>query len=231
MFPDCLTEALLGPSETFHSFGRYRTSLGVYRYVILSALTPGKKNAYPRVGPVIIHEVMYHPAGDADAEYVELFNMSDESVTLFDFVETKPWRFTDDSGIDLRFSADKPVVLKKGEYLLLVKSASAVRKQYKVPSGVRMLPWTSGRLDNASEDLSLLKPGDIDAAGNRYWIEVDSLDYSDGRHPKNFPKKVDPWPTAPDGSGSSLARLSPDKYGNDPSNWQAAWPTPGSPND
>jgi hypothetical protein len=231
VFPDYLAEAPFGPSETFYSFGRYTTSIGICRYVTMSKLTPGGKNAYPRVGPVIINEVMYHPAGDDDAEYVELFNVSNEPVVLFDFSEKKPWRFTDYAGIDLRFAADNPVVLDQGEYLLLVRTASAVRRQYTVPAGVKMVPWTSGRLDNAGDHLYLLKPGDVDADGTRYWIEVDSLDYSDGRHPKSFPQKVDPWPTAADGAGASLERLLPRKYGNDPNNWQAAPPTPGWTND
>jgi hypothetical protein len=231
VFPDYLAEAPLGPSETWYSFGRYRTSLGTYSYVTMSEMTPGDKNAYPRVGPVIINEIMYHPASDADAEYVELFNISDGPVTLFDFVAMEPWRFTDYSGVDFRFATDDPVVLDKGEYLLLVKSASAVRKRYKVPSGVKMMQWSSGKLDNAGEHLYLLKPGDVDMAGNRYWIEVDSLDYSDGGHPENFTKKVDPWPTGADGSGPSLDRLFPHKYGNDPNNWQATIPTPGAAND
>ena len=37
----------------------------------MSVPTPGAANAYPRVGPVVINEIMYHPAFNADAEYVE----------------------------------------------------------------------------------------------------------------------------------------------------------------
>jgi hypothetical protein len=230
VFPNYRAGALLGPSETSYSFGRYGTSIGVYRYVTMSKLTPAQKNAYPRVGPVIINEVMYHPAGSDDAEYIELFNVSSDAVVLFGFEEKKPWRFTDDSGLDLHFATDDPVVLDKGEYLLLVKSAATVRQQYQIPSGVQMVQWTSGKLDNAGEHLYLLKPGDVDGDGTRYWIEVDRLDYSDGSHPKGFPRKVDPWPKAADGSGLALERLLPRKYGNDPNNWQAAPPTPGSAN-
>jgi len=230
VFPGYLAEAPLGPSETFYSFGRYLKSTGVYSYVTMSELTPGMANAYPRVGPVIINEIMYHPAADADAEYVELLNIDDGPVTLFDFVAMEPWRFTDKSGIDFWFPSDDPVTLEKGEHLLLVKDAAAVRRRG-VRAGVRMMQWDSGKLANQGEHLFLLKPGDVDLAGIRYWIEVDSLDYSDGGHPENFPKKIDPWPVAADGSGPSLNRLFPRKYGNDPNNWQATIPTPGSAND
>jgi hypothetical protein len=35
------------------------------------------------------------------------------------------------------------------------------------------------------------------------------------------------WPTAADGTGKSVGRISPTSYGNDPNNWQAITPTPG----
>ncbi len=35
----------------------------------------GSVNAYPKVGPVVIREIMYHPAVDSDAEYIELVNI------------------------------------------------------------------------------------------------------------------------------------------------------------
>jgi hypothetical protein len=37
-----------------------------------------------------------------------------------------------------------------------------------------------------------------------------------------------PWPAAAAGAGLSLQRLEPVTYGNDPVNWQAATPTPGT---
>jgi hypothetical protein len=230
VYPDYLAEARLGPSETWYSFGRYRTSIGEYSYVALSEMTPGARNAYPRVGPVIINEIMYHPTGDPDAEYVELLNIGDGPVTLFDFVSMEPWRFTDGSGIEFRFPTDDLVTLEPGEYLLLVRDAAAVRLRGARP-GVKMFPWGAGKLANEGEDLYLLKPGDVDTAGTRYWIQVDRINYSDGRHPQHFAKNKDPWPIEADGLGLSLNRLFTRKFGNDPNNWQATIPTPGSAND
>jgi hypothetical protein len=228
-FCDCLGETTFGASATSYSFGRYRKSTGEIAFVTMSELTPGRANGYPLVGPVVINEIMYHPKDDADAEYVELYNISDGSVTLFDYVVMEPWRFTDDAGIDFRFPSDTPVTLEKGEYLLLVKDLGAVRRS--IPAGVKVFEWGDGKLANQGEQLRLIRPGDVDEAGARYWIDVDRVDFSDGNHGDKFPKSVDPWPVEADGTGLSLDRLFPKKYGDDPNNWQATIATPGSTND
>jgi hypothetical protein len=230
VFPGTLIEQSFGASETGYSFGRYGTSLGTYDFVTMSEATPGAANAYPRVGPVVIGEIMYHPAIDADAEYVELLNISDDPVTLFDPITLLPWRLTDDGGINVQFPVDPPVTLQAGELLLLVRAAAAMLA-YDVPAGVQTIVWGSGKLDNAGDRLRLLKPGDVDSSGVRYWIAVDVVDYSDGTHPQRFLDGIDPWPVEADGSGSSLTRLAPSRYGNDPDNWHAALPTPGSVHD
>jgi hypothetical protein len=230
VFPNYLIEQPFGASETGYSFGRYLTSLGTYDFVTMSKPTPGEANAYPRVGPLVINEVMYRPAGNADAEYMEILNISGGPVTLFDFVAMEPWRLMDDSGIDLWFPADPPVTLRAGEAILLIRSPTAMR-QYSVPAGVRVFAWGPGKLDNAGGKLQLLKPGDVDEWGMRYWIEVDHVDYSDGSHGQRFPHGIDPWPIQADGFGFSLNRLIASRYGNDPNNWQAAIPTPGSAGD
>jgi hypothetical protein len=190
----------------------------------------GTVNAYPRVGPVVIEEIMYHPESDANAEYVELLNISAEPVTLFDFLMMLPWRLTDDTGVSVKLPVDPPVTLRPGEPLLLIRDATAMRP-YSVPAGVQTIPWGSGRLDNAGGRLRLLKPGDMDESGTQYWIVADTVSYSDGSHEQRFPDEIDPWPVDADGSGASLTRLIPARYGNDPNNWHAALPTPGSVHD
>jgi len=230
VFPGYVIEQSFGASETSYPFGRYLTSLGTYDFATMSEPTPGAANAYPRLGPVVVNEIMYHPAGNADAEYVELLNISGGSVTLFDSLATEPWRLTDNSAVDFRFPTDPPVTLRAGESILLVKNAAAMQP-YKVLAAVRLFAWGSGRLDNGHAKLQLLKPGDVDERGTRYWIEVDRVDYSDGSHSQGFPNGMDPWPIQADGFGFSLSRQFPTRYGNDPNNWQATLPTPGSVND
>ena len=230
VFPDLLIEQPFGPSETGVSFGRYRTSTGRYDFVTMSQPTPGAANAYPLVGPVVINEIMYHPPVDADAEYVELLNISGGPVTLFDPVAMEPWRLQADTGVNFWFPTDDPVTLQADEHLLLVRDLAAMRG-YKMPDNVRVFDWGSGKLGNGGEALRLLKPGDVDEDGTRYWILVDRVEYSDGAHGDAFPNGVDPWPVEADGLSPSLNRIFPLRYGDDPNNWQATIPSPGSVND
>jgi hypothetical protein len=220
-------------SETGVSMGRYLKSTGTYNFVALQTPTPGSDNSYPLAGPVVINEIMYHPDGIDDAEYVELLNMSGSPVVLYDAVVGEPWRFTDDPdnpGIDFRFPKDSPVTLAGGEYLLLVKDITLFSSKYSVPAGVKVFSWGAGKLDNAGEKVQLSKPGDVDAYGVRYWIRVDRVVYSDGAHPGGEAGATDPWPVDADGLGKSLSRKYADRYGNDPNNWQASSPTPGTVN-
>jgi hypothetical protein len=220
-------------SETGVSLGRYRKSTGSYNFVALQTPTPGGANSYPKVGPVVINEIMYHPDTVDDAEYVELLNISSSSVTLYDELVGEPWRFVDDPdnpGLDFRFPADSPVVIKAGEYLVLVKDLTLFSSKFTVPQGVKVFEWGSGRLDNGGEKIQISKPGDVDLQGVRHWIRVDRVAYSDGAHPDVEPNSVDPWPEDADGLGKSLSRKYPHYYGNDPNNWQASTPSPGQPN-
>jgi hypothetical protein len=217
-------------SEPGVSLGRHEKSTGAFNFVAMSQPTPGAANAYPQVGPVVISEIMYHPDTVPDAEYVELLNISDTAVTLYDVVRGAPWRFTDDPddpGIELLFPSDPPLTLAPGEFLVLVKDAGAFSSRFSVPGGLHVLAWGAGNLANGSEKIQLSTPGDEAPDGTRRWLRVDRVVYSDGAHPGDFVSGPDPWPTEPDGLGQSLTRIDPRAYGNDPANWQAGPPSPG----
>ncbi len=74
----------------------------------------------------------------------------------------------------------------------------------------------------------LYRPGELDDEDVRQWICVDRVTFSDGAHPQRFPGGVDPWSAQADGQGSSLTRIISSHYGNDPNNWRADTPSPGS---
>jgi hypothetical protein len=230
-YPQCLVGETFGASETWISFGRYLKSTGTYAFVFLSSETPGGPNSYPQVGPIVINEIMYHPSVDSDAEYIELLNISPDPVTLFDSGSLLPWRLTTDAGIDYALPTNPPITLLPREYLLLSGNLTKVRRYYTVPANVQALQWSSGKLPNSGDTIRLWKPGDVDTAGTRYWIEVDRVAYSDGSHGDSFGNGVDPWPKSADGTGQSLSRRLSTRYGDDPNNWEATIPTPGLVND
>jgi len=225
-------------SETNVAFGKYfKQSTQTYNFVAMSANTPNGPNAYPKVGPIVINEIMYNPPTDNDdEEYVELLNISGGPIVLYDTITDEPWKFTDnpdDPGIVFFFPRDVPVVMADGEYILLVNSLAAFNTLYgsTVPYGTKVFEWSSGQLKNSKEQPQLWKPGDVDDLGVRQYIRVDRVSYYDGGQDDDFPEiGYDPWPTGPDGSGQSLTRKVPSDYGNDPVNWKGATPSPGTAN-
>ena len=68
-----------GPSTEGESLGAYyKRSTDSYNFVAMKTPTPGAPNSLPRVGPIVISEIMYNPAGSGtgDAEYIELLNVT-----------------------------------------------------------------------------------------------------------------------------------------------------------
>jgi hypothetical protein len=220
-----------GASQTNVSFGRYyKSSTGNFNFVAMDYNTPDANNAYPKVGPVVINEIMYNPpSGNQEEEYIELHNITGALVTLYRYDKSTPWKFTD--GIDYTFSAGQVVTIKAYGYLILAKDLTAFTTRYGgMPSGVQVLGGYIGRLSNAGERLQIGMPGDIDETLKRYYIRIDRVTYSDGLHPEDCPGGVDLWPREADGLGKSLSRKVSADYGNDVANWEAAAPSPGVAN-
>ena len=222
-----------GASQTGVSFGRYyKSSTNNYNFVAMDYNTQGAANSYPKVGPIVISEIMYNPPWPLGGsytndqyEYIELCNITAEPVTLYDYETEEPWKFT--SGIEFVFPADAPVTVPAGGYLLIVDKPAAFTQRYPdVPEDIIMGPY-DGKLNNAGEKLELSIPGDIDTTGERQYIRIDRVNYSDGFHPENSPGGADLWPAEPDGFGFSLTRKNLPEYGNDPVNWIGSVPSPG----
>ena len=217
------------------SYGRYVNSQGVEDFVLQSAQTPGQTNAGPRVGPIVLSEIMYHPPGstnDALDEYVELQNLSTDSVPLFDTYTneagygnqamTNTWRLR--GGLAYDFPTN--MSLAPASRLLVVsfdpvanpEQLAAFQAQFNVPSNAPVCgPWT-GHLNNAGDSIQLQAPDKPDVSPSGViipYVMMERVDYL----------PVAPWPAAADGQGSSLQRLVLHAYANDPTNWVAATPT------
>ena len=227
-----------GASQVNVALGRYEKSYDTFNFVAMSSNTPGAENAYPKVGPIVINEIMYNPGNllnDTDEiyEYLELFNISDQPVTFLDEITGQPWKFV--GGLDYTFPTDTPITLQPGEFLYVVKSEAGFNSLYNAPQGTQIIQWgpnpaTSNSLKNSGERIELAMPGDImvDCADDNYdvyySIRADRVNYSDGSHPVGG----DLWPTQPDGpvvlASSALIRNFAFNYGNDVANWKAGNP-------
>jgi hypothetical protein len=220
-------QAKFGPSEPGVTLGRHTDGVGGVQFVPLREATPGAGNAGPATGPVVITEILYHASGPGDVEFIELQNVSDADVVLYDVARSTPWRVTGSRDIEVLFPANPPVVLAPRAYVLLVKDRAQFESHFGVFPSLLVLEWGIGSLADAGGTIELSRPGDLNGQ-MRLWIAVDRVTYSDGSHPADFPAGLDPWPLSADGQGQSLTRLGPDRWGDDPVNWQAAEPSPGA---
>jgi hypothetical protein len=245
------TGVSFGPQANAVSFGRYATSIG-FDFTAMSARTfgadnpasveefrtgMGLANAYPLVGPIVISEIMYHPPDvgtndNAIDEFIELKNISASAFSLFDTnYPTNAWRLRD--AVDFDFPLN--ITVPGGGFLVVVgfdptnaPVLSAFRSKYSVSSNVPIYgPW-KGKLDNSSENIELYEPDTPQLPGTANagfvpYVLADKVKYADSA----------PWPVLADGSpangvGYSLQRRVLSDYANDPVNWIAASPTPGS---
>jgi hypothetical protein len=220
-----------GASQTNVSLGRYyKPSTDNFNFVAMDYNTPDSNNAYPKVGPVVINEIMYNPpTGNQNEEYIELHNITGLTVTLYRYDKSASWKFTD--GIDYTFNPSPAVTIPAYGYLILARDPTAFTLRYgNMPPGVQVLDGYTGRLSNSGERLQIGMPGDVDDLGEIQYIRIDRVTYSDGSHDEDVPGGVDYWPFMADGFGHSLSRRVPSDYGNDVANWQGALPTPGAAN-
>jgi hypothetical protein len=202
----------LGAAEDV-SFGRHLNSVGEERFPAQIARTPGQENSGPRVGPVVINEIMYHAGVDTD-DFIELKNITGDAVPLFDPVHpTNLWRL---NGIGFTFPPN--VTLAAGERIVVAATDPVTfRARHSVPAGVAVFGPFTGSLQDSGEQLELQRRG-VPTSNGVSFIIVDDVRYNDRT----------PWSEAADGHGPSLHRRTPGDYGNDPINWSAAVPSPGA---
>jgi hypothetical protein len=211
-------------SDNGVSFGRYRTLRGM-DFTTLDTLTigvtnpatlgefragNGATNSAPRIGPVVINEIMYHPSVGG-TEFVELYNRTAAGVDLTD------WRI---AGADFRFPA--ATMVNATNYLVLLGTTNISPADFRASNNVPLtVPVLTGVFDlaNEGERLTLQKPNPDSTNAP---ITVDSVRYNDRA----------PWPTEADGMGPSIERISPELYGNELRNWRTfrRGGSPGRPN-
>ncbi|MFM1770623.1 MAG: Inner spore coat protein, partial [Verrucomicrobiota bacterium] len=232
------TRVSFGAAANGVSFGRYVTSDGRAEMTAMSGRSfgvddpgnveqfrtgTGAANPYPKVGPVILSEIHYHPPdlGTNDNtldEFIELRNITTATVSLHD--GTNGWRLRD--GVDFDFPPgtqlppDGELVVVSFDPVANPAVLAAFRSKFGMaPSTPVLGPWI-GRLANAEDEVELRRPDAPNLDGVPY-VLVEQVRYFD----------LAPWPPLADGTGFSLQRVSATGFGNDPTNWVAATPSPG----
>ncbi len=158
-----------------------------------------------------ISEIHYHPSDPNAAEMAAGFTNAND----FEFVEfkntgTETYDLTDVvlvSGIQFAFAGSAVTNLSPGGYVLVVKNKAAFETRY--GTGLPVAGEYSGKLGNAGEHI-VAQLGD----------EV-VLDFTYGT--------TAPWPTSPDGVGTSLEVIDPNGDLNSPLNWRASYVLGGTP--
>ena len=209
-----------GASDPGVSFGRHLNSQNAEHFTAQKMPTFGSANAGPKIGPVVISELMIEPLAGND-EYVELRNLSDQPVPLFDPVNpANTWKVE-----GLGYTLPAGLTLQPRQIILLSPIAPATfAAKYNVPAAVAIHGPFTGALNNGGERVALTKPGVpyLDAFNQIAVpsIDVDAVTYDD----------LAPWP-AVSGNGKSLERVNALAFADDPQNWQASaiGASPGTP--
>jgi len=210
-----------GAARNAESFGRWPDGSGAL--YPMGSLTLGEANSGPRVGPLVISELMYHPPDPGpgvdpdDLEFIEIYNPTGQAVDL------THWQIG--GGVDFAF-ADGATI---GAYSTLVvvsfdptdpANADELADFQAIYGAVEVIGGYSGKLSNSGETVRLLRPDEPPADEPWYYpmLLEDEVVYGDS----------DPWPPAADGGGQSLARSAFDAWGNEAASWLAAAPSPGT---
>ncbi len=202
------------------SFGRWPNGTGIL-YPLLNQTLGYANDAGgngPRVGPILISEISYHPtpANDSDLEYVEISNPTGTAIPSL-----AHWRLT--GGISYEFPASQG--LAQGQSLLVLPfdpsdaanaaKLAAFRSYYGIGALVASVGGYSGHLNNAGDTVQLQRP-----------------DLPPGGEPDFYPSLLEDevifsptWVAS--ASGQTLQRLGVALWGDDPASWAASAPTPG----
>jgi hypothetical protein len=216
-FVDHADFAAAFPGETL---GRWPDGAGTGTLVPMTASTLGAPNAGPVIGPVVISEVMYDPAGAGGEawEFVEILNTGDATENLAN------WRLR--GGADFDFTGAHE--LEPGGLLVVVPfdplldgaAATEFLAGYGVDGAIVLAgPFMDGPLGNDTGVVRLQRPDQPPAGepGFHPQVTADEVIYLNSA----------PWPAGAAGGGDSLRRSDVAGFGHFPASWSASTPDPG----
>ena len=150
---------------------------------------------------VRITEIHYNPPGGQGGTSAEFIEIQNTGAVS---VDLSGWYF---DGVDFIFP--QGTIIGAGARLVVANNNAPATFAAQFP-GVSVLGYFGGSLDNGGERLAL-----NDAHGK----VVVSVDYDD----------TAPWPTSPDGGGTTLEIINPDGDPDSPFNWKASNAAKGTP--
>ena len=206
-----------GATQANTTLGRWPNGTG--ELFPMTANSLGEGNSGPVAPNLVISEVHYNPAA-ADAptsdnlEFVELYNPGGAPLDVAGWRLNKAVDYT--FPIDAEIPAGGSVVAVSFDPAADAQLAASFRANYGIAANVPLVGPFSGVLDNGGERLEVDRPV-TGADGSTGYILVDRVRYNDDA----------PWPTTPDGTGSSLTRNDAAAYGNDAASWLGAIASPG----
>ncbi|HLV31822.1 MAG TPA: lamin tail domain-containing protein [Chitinispirillaceae bacterium] len=200
------------------AYGRYINGVGEVKHCALKEPTLGKENSGPMLSDIVITEIMYNPP-DGKSEYLEIKNISSQTVPLFD--QNNPHNTWKISGFGTQFPLD--VSIKSGEVILVTNDTvpeEKLRAAYgNIPDNAKIFSIATGKLSNSGEKISLMAPVKPDSGSDKvFYKEIERVEYDDDGL----------WSTLADGNGSSLVRKNLDQFADDAGNWKSGPPTPGT---
>jgi hypothetical protein len=186
------------------SLGRHPDGGG--QWYRLATKTFGAANSLPRVSPVVINEIMYHPiSGDDELQYIELHNRTGNSVNL------SGWKLND----GVNFSIPTNTVIPANGYLVIAKNVAQLVTNYPNLNFANTLGNFSGRLSHKRDRIALSYPDVTTQTNNGVPVAiamdvvVDEVTYHDGGR----------WGQWSDGGGSSLELMDPRTDKRFAANW------------
>jgi len=216
-----------GAQANGESWGRFPSGSGALTPMAQRSL--GTANGTPRVGPVVISEVMYQPVDPgnlpvgmtaAALEFIEIHNPTGATVSLTD------WRIR--GGIDFDFAAGTTIGAGQTRVIISFDPAdplnadklAAFRSYYGITASVPLIGPFIGDLSNGGETINLQRPDEPPADEPLFIPRLyeDEADYDNNA----------PWPTGAAGAGQSLHRVLPATHGSLSTSFTGAPPSPGS---
>jgi len=180
---------------------------GAAEFRRLQTKSPGSPNSPRLVSEVVINEIMYEPiSGDADDEYVELYNRGSQTV------DVGLWRFVD--GID--YTLPRDTLIPPDGHLVIARNAARLLTNYPGLTSMTTFGDFGGSLANRGERLALAMPDEVlntnaahQVVTNTIFIVVDEVEYGTGGR----------WGQWSRAGGSSLELLDPEADHRRAPNW------------